>query len=43
LPSVTALGLSFSQAVRAGHFLFLLGAIGNRPGAAALVEGGEPL
>ena len=34
------LGLPFCQAVRAGDFLFLSGAIGNRPGTLTLVEGG---
>jgi len=40
LPSARTLGLPFSQAVRAGDFLFLSGAIGNRPGTLTLVEGG---
>src|SRR5271157_3047663 len=40
LPSGRTLGLPFSQAVRAGDFLFLSGAIGNRPGTLTLVEGG---
>jgi 2-iminobutanoate/2-iminopropanoate deaminase len=40
LPSAKALGLPFSSAVRAGDFLFLSGAIGNRPGTMTLVEGG---
>ena len=39
-PSMSALGLPFSQAVRAGDFLFLSGAIGKRPGTLTLVEGG---
>jgi 2-iminobutanoate/2-iminopropanoate deaminase len=40
LHSASTLGLPFSQAVRAGDFLFLSGAIGNRPGTLTLVEGG---
>jgi 2-iminobutanoate/2-iminopropanoate deaminase len=40
LPSARTLGLPFSQAVRAGDFLFLSGSIGNRPGTLTLVEGG---
>ena len=32
LPSAKALELPFSSAVRAGDYLFLSGAIGNRPG-----------
>ena len=39
-PSAKALGLPFCQAVRAGDFLYLSGAIGNRPGTLTLVEGG---
>jgi len=42
LPSAKALHLPFCSAVRAGDFLFLSGAIGNRPGTMALVEGGLP-
>lgn len=40
LPSAQPLALPFRQAVRAGDFLFLSGAIGNRPGTLTLVEGG---
>ncbi len=40
LPAFRTHGLPFSQAVRAGDFLFLSGAIGNRPGTLTLVEGG---
>jgi 2-iminobutanoate/2-iminopropanoate deaminase len=40
LPSAKALGLPFCFAVRAGDFLFLSAAIGNRPGTMTLVEGG---
>jgi reactive intermediate/imine deaminase len=40
LPSAKALHLPFCSAVRAGDFLFLSGAIGNRPGTMNLVEGG---
>jgi 2-iminobutanoate/2-iminopropanoate deaminase len=40
LPSAKALGLPFSSAVRAGDFLFISGAIGNRPGTMTLVESG---
>ena len=40
LPSAKALNLPFCQAVRAGDFLYLSGAIGNRPGTMTLVEGG---
>jgi 2-iminobutanoate/2-iminopropanoate deaminase len=40
LPSASTLALPFSQAVRAGDFLFLSGAIGNQPGTLTLVEGG---
>jgi 2-iminobutanoate/2-iminopropanoate deaminase len=39
LPSAKPLGLPFSSAVRAGDFLFLSGAIGNRPGTMTLVDG----
>ena len=42
LPSAKALHLPFCSAARAGDFLFLSGAIGNRPGATTLVEGGLP-
>jgi 2-iminobutanoate/2-iminopropanoate deaminase len=42
LPSAKALGLPFSSAVRAGDFLSLSGAIGNKPGTMTLVEGGLP-
>src|SRR5277367_2575848 len=42
LPSAKALGLPFCSAMRAGDFLFLSGAIGNRPGTMTLVEGGLP-
>jgi 2-iminobutanoate/2-iminopropanoate deaminase len=40
LPSAQPLRLPFSQAVRAGDFLFLSGAIGAKPGTMTLVEGG---
>jgi reactive intermediate/imine deaminase len=40
LPTMKALGLPFCSATRAGDFLFLSGAIGNRPGELKLVEGG---
>jgi reactive intermediate/imine deaminase len=40
LPSLKPLGLPFCSAARAGDFLFLSGAIGNRPGTLTLVEGG---
>jgi enamine deaminase RidA (YjgF/YER057c/UK114 family) len=40
LPSAKALRLPFSSAVCAGDFLYLSGAIGNKPGAMTLVEGG---
>jgi 2-iminobutanoate/2-iminopropanoate deaminase len=40
LPSAQPLRLPFSQAVRAGDFLFLSGAIGAKPGTLTLVEGG---
>jgi 2-iminobutanoate/2-iminopropanoate deaminase len=40
LPSAKALHLPFCSAVRAGDFLFLSGAIGNRPGTMNLAEGG---
>lgn len=40
LPWAKSLGLPFSSAVRAGDFLFVSGAIGNRPGTMTLVEGG---
>ena len=39
-PSAQTLRLPFPEAVRAGDFLFLSGAIGNRPGMLTLVEGG---
>lgn len=39
-PEDSALGLPFSAAVRVGDMLYLSGAIGNRPGTLALVEGG---
>jgi 2-iminobutanoate/2-iminopropanoate deaminase len=39
LPSSQPLRLPFSQAVRAGDFLFISGAIGNEPGTMTLVEG----
>lgn len=39
-PDDSALGLPFSAAVRVGDMLYLSGAIGNRPGTLALVEGG---
>ena len=42
LHSAKALHLPFSSATRAGDFLFLSGALGNRPGAMTLVEGGLP-
>ena len=40
LSSAKALHLPFCSAVRAGDFLFLSGAMGNRPGTMNLVEGG---
>lgn len=40
LPSMKTLGLPFCSAARGGDFLFLSGAIGNRPGTMTLVEGG---
>ena len=40
LPSMKTLGLPFCSAARAGDFLYLSGAIGNRPGTMTLVEGG---
>jgi 2-iminobutanoate/2-iminopropanoate deaminase len=40
LPSMKALGLPFCSAARAGDFLYLSGAIGNRAGTMTLVEGG---
>ena len=40
LSSAKALGLPFSSGVRAGEFLYLSGAIGNKPGTMTLVEGG---
>ena len=40
LPSMKALGLPFCSAARAGDFLYLSGAIGNRQGTMTLVEGG---
>lgn len=40
LPSMKPFGLPFCSAARAGDFLFLSGAIGNRPGTMTLVEGG---
>jgi 2-iminobutanoate/2-iminopropanoate deaminase len=40
LPSMKALRLPFCSAARAGDFLFVSGAIGARPGALTLVEGG---
>jgi 2-iminobutanoate/2-iminopropanoate deaminase len=42
LPSANALGLPFSSAVRADDFLYLSGAIGNKPGTMTLVEDGLP-
>ena len=39
-PHATALPLPFSEAVRAGDFLFLSGQIGNVPGKLELVPGG---
>ena len=39
-PHATALSLPFSEAVRAGDFLFLSGQIGNVPGKLELVPGG---
>jgi 2-iminobutanoate/2-iminopropanoate deaminase len=39
LPSAKALHLPFCSAARAGDFLFLSGAIGNRPGTMTLVDG----
>ena len=40
LPSAKTLGLPLSSAVRAGEFLYLSGAVGNKPGTMTLVEGG---
>ena len=40
LPSPRTLGLPFCSAVRAGDFLFLSGAIGDRTGTMRLVEDG---
>ncbi len=40
LPSMKALGLPFCSAARAGDFLYLSGAIGNRAGTMTLVEAG---
>ena len=40
LPWMKALGLPFCSAARAGDFLYLSGAIGNRSGTMTLVEGG---
>ena len=40
LPWMKALGLPFCSAARAGDFLYLSGAIGNRAGTMTLVEGG---
>jgi 2-iminobutanoate/2-iminopropanoate deaminase len=40
LPSMKALELPFCSAARAGDFLFLSGAIGNRPATMTLVDGG---
>ena len=39
-PQTAALSLPFSEAVRAGDFLFLSGQIGNVPGKLELVPGG---
>jgi len=39
-PEMEALGLPFSQAVRAGRILFLSGQLGITPGTTDLVEGG---
>ena len=39
-PQTAALSLPFSEAVRAGDFLFLTGQIGNVPGKLELVPGG---
>ena len=39
-PGTAALSLPFSEAVRAGDFLFLSGQIGNAPGKLELVPGG---
>ena len=39
-PQAAALSLPFSEAVRAGDFLFLSGQIGNVPGKLELVPGG---
>ncbi len=39
-PENAALGLPFSEAVRAGDFLFLSGQVGNIPGTRELVPGG---
>lgn len=41
-PEGRALGLPFSEAVRAGGFLFVSGQVGNRPGTMQLVPGGLP-
>lgn len=41
-PADQALGLPFSEAVRAGGFLFVSGQVGNRPGTMQLVPGGLP-
>ena len=38
LPSAKSLGLPFSSAARAGDFLFVSGAIGNRHGTMTLVD-----
>ncbi len=40
LPSDQGLKLPFSQAVRAGDYLFLSGAIGNLPGTMTIIDGG---
>lgn len=39
-PEGTALGLPFSEAVRAGDLLFVSGQVGNLPGKSELVPGG---
>ena len=39
-PETEAMGFPFSEAVRVGHMLYLSGQVGNRPGEAAVVEGG---
>jgi reactive intermediate/imine deaminase len=39
-PETEALGLPFSDAVRAGDLLFVSGQIGNRPGSLEVVPGG---